>query len=133
MNKFTTLLCVFACAALIGCMNQRTSGVMVEKGRLFIEDPAFAANIEVVRDACVKTSEGFLHAQVTLKNTNSDDFRCQYRFEWRDKNGMMQSHQPTLWQPLVLHGQEVRDLDAVSIVQNTADFRLTIRREDWHR
>ena len=132
MKKLIVLLSVFACAAISGCMWPRTSGVMVEKGRFFIEDPAFAANIEVVRDACEKTSEGFLHAQVTLKNTNRDDYRCQYRFEWRGENGMMQTHQPSPWRPLVLHGREVKDLDAVSLLQDTADFRLTLRREDWH-
>ena len=119
---------VFA-VTLLGCLTSRTSGVMVERGRLFVEDPAFAANIEVIRDACGKTNEGFLHAQVTLKNTNRDDFRCQYRFEWRDANGMIQTHQSSLWYPLLLHGREVKDLDAVSLQQNAADFRLAIRRE----
>ena len=123
---FLSAVCV---VSLSGCLSSRTSGMMVERGRLFIEDPAFAANIEVVRDACGKTNDGFLHAQVTLKNTNRDDFRCQYRFEWRDANGMIQTHQSSLWCPLLLHGREVKDLDAVSLQQNAADFRLALRRE----
>ena len=129
-RRVIVFLSAVCAAALSGCYTPRTSGVMVEKGRLFIEDPAFAVNIDLVRDACETTNEGFLHAQVTLKNTNREDYRCQYRFEWRDKNGMMQSHQPTPWRPLVLHGREIKDLDAVSLLQNTADFRLTLRRED---
>ena len=116
--------------AMLGCVGQRTSGVMLEKGRLYIEDPAFAANVELIRDARESTPEGFLHAQATIKNANRDDFRCQYRFEWRGKNGMMQAQVPTPWRPIVLHGREIVDLDAVSPVQGTEDFRLVVRRLD---
>jgi len=130
MKKLIVLFSVFACAAISGCMEPRTSGVMVEKGRLFIEDPAFAANIELVQDACETTSEGFLHAQVTLKNTNRDDFHCQYRFEWRGENGMMQTHATTPWRPFVLHGRTTDEIDATSPLPGTADFRLKIRRAD---
>ena len=122
---------ILSCLALLsGCLSQDTSGVWVEKGRLHIEDPAFATNIEVAGDARERTGEGFLHAQVSVKNNNRDDFRCQYRFEWRGENGMVQKHAPTPWRPLVLHGREVVDVDAVSPIQGTADFRLKLRRVD---
>ena len=128
MNAKSRMLAIAFLAMLAGCVMPRTSGVWVEKGRLNIEDPAFAANIELVRDARERTAEGFLHAQVTLQNSNREDFDCQYCFEWLSENGMIQKHQPSPWRPMVLHGREVKELDEVSILQGSADFRLKIRR-----
>ena len=128
MNTTFKVLAIASLALLSGCFWARTSGVWVESGRINIEDPAFAANIEVVRDVRERTPEGFLHAQVTLQNSNLEDYHCQYRFEWRDENGMIQTLQPSPWRPLVMHGREVVDLDAVSVLQDSADFRLSIRR-----
>lgn len=129
--KTSSMIALLSFATLVGCVApNRTSGVWIEKGRISIEDPAFAANIQILKDIREKTPEGFLHAQVTLQNSNRDDFDCQYRFEWRAENGMIQKHQPSPWQPFTLHGREVKELDAVSLLQESADFRLSIRRTD---
>lgn len=112
------------------CSLPKTSGVMVEKGRLHIEDRVFARNLEIDRDMRERTPEGFLRAQVVIKNTNRYDYKCQYRFEWRDKNGMIQKHATTPWRPIVLHGRETVEVDAVSPLQGSEDFRLKIRRAD---
>ena len=128
MNMTLKVIAVVSLALLSGCFMSRTSGVWVEKDRINIEDPAFAANIEVVRYVREKTPEGFLHAQVTVKNTNRTDYECQYRFEWIRANGMTQAHVETPWHPKLLHGREVIELDAVSPVQGSEDFRLKIRR-----
>lgn len=130
MNMTSKIVAIASLAMFAGCAVPRTSGVWVEKGRLNIEDPAFAANIEIVRDIRERTPEGFLHAQVMLQNTNRKDFDCQYCFEWRAENGMIQKHQPSPWRPLVMHGREMKELEAVSLLQDTADFRLKIRRQD---
>ena len=120
---------VLSLAALVGCaISEKTSGVWVEKGRLNIEDPAFAANIEIVKDIREKTPEGFLHVQVAVQNTNRTDYECLYRFEWIRANGMTQTHAETPWRPKLLHGREKTELEAVSPVLGTEDFRLSIRR-----
>ena len=128
MNKIFVCALLLMLSVLAGCSFPNTSGVMVEKGRISIEDPAFAANIEVVRDIREKTTEGFLHAQVTVKNTNRTDYECQYRFEWIRGNGMKQTHAETPWRPILLHGRETAEMSAVSPLQGTEDFRLAIRR-----
>lgn len=128
MGKHMILSAALAVLSLAGCSFARTSGVMVEKGRIYIEDPAFAANIEVVQDMREVMPDGFLHAQVTLKNANRTDYECQYRFEWRDKSGMMQKHAPAPWRPLFLHGRTTETVDAVCPLANADDFRLFIRR-----
>lgn len=130
MKKFSLVLLVLAYWSIVGCLQPRTSGVVVENGRLFIEDPAFAANIDLIKDACEKTSEGFLHAQVTLKNNNRSDYKIQYQFEWRGANGIMQKHAVTPWRPLVLLGRMSDEIFATSPLQDTVDFRLKIRRAD---
>ena len=117
--------------ALAGCLSPKTSGVWVEKGRLYIEDAAFALNLNLVKDAMERTPEGFLHVQVTVQNANQQDYRCQYRFEWKTKEGLVQTHAKTPWRPIVLHGRDVVPLEAVSPLQGTDDFRLAIRRADW--
>ena len=118
MSKIFSLAAVAVLAALCGCVSPRTSGVVVEKGRIVFEDPAFAANIEVLQDVRERTQEGFLHAQVALKNTNRIDYECQYRFEWRGANGMMQKHAPTPWRPILLHGREPTELFSGKIPGN---------------
>jgi len=119
---------VTAFLALAGCLSPKTSGVWVEKGHLYIEDAAFALNLNLVQDAMERTPEGFLHVQVTVQNTNQQDYPCQYRFEWKTKQGMVQTHASTPWRPVVFHGRDVVPLEAVSPLQGTDDFRLSIRR-----
>lgn len=112
-----------------GCFTQKTSGVMVQNGKIIVEDSVFAKNIKIIKDVKEKTSNGFLHVQVSVQNTNRTDFECQYRFEWIRTNGMVQKHAPMLWRPIVFHGREVVELDAVSPIKNTEDFRLLIRKK----
>lgn len=121
---------VIGLSLFMGCSSPRTSGMMVEKGRVSIEDLVFASNIEVIQDTRERTPEGFLHAQVRVKNLNRTDYRCQYRFEWIRKNGLIQTHAKTFWEPKVLHGREVGEMRAVCTVKDADDFRLKIRRED---
>ncbi len=130
MHKVFVAVSVLALSAVAGCAFRNTSGVMVEKGRIDIEDPAFATNVEVVRDVMERNRRGFLHAQVVLKNTNRSDYRCQYRMEWRDRNGMIQKHQASPWTNLEMRGREEVEIDEVSTLDDSADFRLKIRRAD---
>ena len=102
----------------------------VASGNKYIEDAAFATNIDIVQDSMERTPEGFLHVQVTVRNSNQHDYRCQYRFEWKTEQGMVQTHAHMPWRPAVLHGRDVTPLEAVSPLQGTADFRLSIRRAD---
>ena len=126
--KISKIAVVTAFLAFAGCLSPKTSGVWVEKGHLYIEDAAFALNLNMVQDAMERTPEGFLHVQVTVQNTNQQDYPCQYRFEWKTKQGMVQTHASTPWRPVVFHGRDVVPLEAVSPLQGTDDFRLSIRR-----
>ncbi len=133
MKRFVVAVlgCALAVAAGSGCLRGRmTSGVTAEGRRLLVEDPSFALNLELVRDARTRTKEGFLHAQATVKNTNRHDYSCQYQFVWFDGAGMAMKHARTPGRPLELHVRETKDLDAVATIEGVEDFRLKIRRAD---
>ena len=59
--KISKIAVVTAFLAFAGCLSPKTSGVWVEKGHLYIEDAAFALNLNLVQDAMERTPEGFLH------------------------------------------------------------------------
>ena len=128
--KILSIACVVATCLVSGCLSPKTSGVAVEKGRLLIHDPSFALNLEMVQDARERTPEGFLHVQATVRNTNQVDFRCQYRFEWKTVQGLVQTHAMTPWRTVVMHGRDETVFEATSTVQGAEDFRLAVRREN---
>ena len=60
--KISKIAVAVAVLSLAGCLSPKTSGVWVEKGHLYIEDAAFALNLNMVQDAMERTPEGFLRA-----------------------------------------------------------------------
>ena len=127
--KMNKAACV-AAALLATCgwgWGQRTAGIAVERGVLEVADRGFAECLEVVQDQTVVLDGGFLKAQVTLRNTGGRDEEWQYRFTWKDRDGMTLKGAETLWTALPLHGAEETVLEAVCPVPGAADFRLTVR------
>ncbi len=124
----TRLLPVLLAAALCaGCLSSSTAGVSAERGRLSVEDPAFASRIELVQDQTVVLDGGFLKAQVTIRHRERHDATVQYRFTWKDKDGLTLKSAATVWTPLLLHGREEAVIEAVCPVPGAADFRLALR------
>ena len=129
--KLVAGLMGLALVVVLGCAS--TAGIWVDKDNekiLHVEDPAFAANVKVIRLFHEKTQKGFLHAQVEVENTNLADYKCQYRFEWLRENGMTQSHAEMPWRPILLHGRTPTRLEAVCPVKGAEKFRIFIRREN---
>lgn len=124
------LVLTFLASALIfaaGCLSSTSAGFSAEKGVLRVEDRRFASHIEVVQDQTTIGDNGFLKAQVTLRNTEKRDFDCQYRFVWKDKDGLTLKGAETLWTPLMLHGREEAVLHGICPVPHAADYRLVLR------
>ena len=122
--RFAAIAALAFCA---GCLGPRTAGISAEQGRLEVEDRAFASRLELLQDQTVLTDQGFLKAQVTLKNMQKRTARAQYRFTWKDRNGMTLKRAETLWTPLELHGREEAVIEAICPVPGAADFRLVVR------
>ena len=119
-----------ACVFSGGCLSPKTSGLLVEKGRLTIGNASFGLGIDISQDASRLTDDGFLHVQVELKNNDERDYSFQYRFVWMDKDGLEMKHALSPWRQVVLHGRELATIEAVSTVKGAADFRLYMRQND---
>ena len=127
MKQFSIVLLGVVMSVCYGCITPRTDGISVEKGRLQIDNVPLSLNLEMDQDAMYKTPEGFLRVQVTLQNKNREDFDCQYRFVWKDKNGLTLTHAQSSWKPLVLYGKQKTVVEGVSPISAAADFKLVIR------
>lgn len=123
IGLFMGLISMFAC----GCLSPRTDGMAVEKGKLLVDNVPFSLNLDMIQDAMHKTPEGFLRVQVTLRNENRQDFDCQYRFIWKDKDALTLTHAKTVWKPLTMYGQQETVLEGISPVVGAEDFRLVVR------
>ena len=130
----TILLSIVCCCALCtgGCLSRKSAGVAAERGILQVEDRTFATRLDVVQDQTVLLDGGFLKAQVTLKNTGRRDATFQYRYLWKDRDGMTLKRAETLWTPLELHGREEAVVEGICPVPGSADFRLVIRPVKGH-
>ncbi len=124
MKRFLPVLLLSLCA---GCLAPATDGVSVDQGRLTVESPSFASRIELVQSQTKRIEGGFLKVQATLRNRERRDSDCQYRFAWKDSDGMTIKSAETVWKPLPLHGREEAVLEAVCPVPGAADFRLVVR------
>ena len=127
IRQFPLLQIIFPFLLIAGCMSSQTAGISAEKGVLQVEDRAFASHLKVLQDQTTVIDGGFLKAQVTLCNTDRRNFDCQYRFIWKDKDGLTLKGAETLWTPLVLHGREETVVLGISPVPRAADFRIVIR------
>ncbi len=116
-----------AAALSVGCLSPKTAGISAEKGILKIEDRGLASHVELVQDQTKVIDGGFLKAQVTIRNTDKRDFECQYRFSWKDKDGLTLKGAETLWMALPLYGREESVIQGISPVPGAADYRLVIR------
>ena len=132
MKSVVWLLAACGLTFCAGCLGPNTAGLSVERGRLVVEDRAFASRVELVQDQTVMLDGGFLKAQVTLRNTRKRNERFQYRFTWKDRNGMTLKRAETLWTVLPLHGREEAVLEAICPVPKAVDFRLVVRPVESH-
>ena len=127
VRQFSILLISSSILLFAGCMSSQTAGISAEKGVLRVEDRAFASHLEVVQDQTTVIDGGFLKAQVTVRNTDKRNFDCQYRFVWKDKDGLTLKGADTLWTPLMLHGREETVIQGICPVPRATDYRLVLR------
>ena len=132
MKQMVEMLMASGFLTVVGCLGPNPSGMSAERGRLRVENRAFASRVELLQDQTVLTDSGFLKAQVTVRNTLKQDARAQYRFTWKDRNGMTLKNAETQWMPLMMHGREETVIEAICPVPKAADFRLVLRPAENH-
>lgn len=114
--------------ALAGCMAVKdTSGIVVEKGRLVVHNARFASHFEMQYQLRRDTPANLLHVQAFVQNADDTDFAFQYRFEWKDADGMMLRETNPSWKTATIHGKDTIALEAVGESPSAADFRLVVK------
>ena len=126
MNK-VFIFCFPAFILASGCLSSVTSGISAEGGRVSIENVEFASRVQLVEDRTVFIGGGFLKAQVTLRNNEKRDVAAQYKFIWKDRDGLTMKSAENAWSHFTMHGREETVIDAVCPVPGATDFRFVLR------
>lgn len=126
MKKLAKIALLFVAASFSGCAT-RTDGMVIEKGRLVVYNQRFASHLEMKYQLRRQTTTNFIHVQAFLQNADTTDFTFQYRFEWKDADGMMLRETNPSWKVATIHGRDTVALEGVSENPDAADFRLVVK------
>lgn len=115
-------------SAMAGCMAVKdTSGIVVEKGRLVVHNERFATHLGMQYQLRRETPTNLLHVQAFVQNADETDLTFQYRFEWKDEDGMILRETNPSWKIATIHGKDTLALEAVGESPCAADFRLVVK------
>lgn len=115
-------------SALAGCQSvKNTSGIVVEKGRLVVHNERFATHLEMQYQLRRETPTNLVHVQAFVQNADETDITFQYRFEWKDEDGMILRETNPSWKIATVHGKDTVALEAVGESPYAADFRLIVK------
>ena len=129
-NHFQTLFAaVLLSVCSAGCLAPRTAGVDIQNGELRVADAAFLSRLVLVKEATQRTPEGFLRVCVSVENSGTRTYPCQYRFVWLDADGLEIDSAKSQWTPVFLLGRQKLDLQRTSPTIDAAGYRLEIRRQ----
>ena len=143
-----TLVCASALVALAviasGCKMTKicdsTGGMEVaqtegELARTNVDDPCFREWLTVESAVATRTANGFLTAQVELRNVHKDvedngredDFDAQYQIRWLDAKGLTVQPDAATWRRVTWHGGESRPLTATAPDASAVRYVLRLR------
>lgn len=112
-----------------GCLGPRTSGVDIQNGVLRVTDAAFHSRLVLVKEATLRTPEGFLKVSVSIENSSTRTYPCQYRFVWLNADDLETDAAKSQWTPVSLLGRQKLDLQRTSPTVDAAGYRLELRRQ----
>lgn len=143
-----TLVCASALVALAviasGCKITKicdsTGGMEVAqtedcKAEVHADDPCFREWLDVESAIAVRTADGFLTAQVELRNIykdvdddgREDDFDAQCQVEWFDANGIALHPGQGSWHRMTWHGGQSLPIKAVAPALEAVRYVLRLR------
>ena len=122
------------CVATTGChTTTSTAGIEVsvpENGAMSVrvDDATFARKFSVEGAETRRGDDGFIVANVFVRNTKGDDAYMQYKFYFYDADGF--AVQPALrpWEQAVIHGGELYPISATGPEPRVVKFVLRMRR-----
>lgn len=106
-----------------------------ELARTNIDDPCFREWLTVESAVATRTANGFLTAQVELRNVHKDldddgredDFDAQYQIRWLDAKGLTVQPDATTWRRVTWHGGETHPLMATAPDVSAVRYILWLR------
>lgn len=145
MKIYVGCFALFAMAAIIGgCKMTKicssTGGMEVaqtegELARTNVDDPCFREWLTVESAIAVRAMNGFLTAQVELRNVHrdldddgrEDDFDAQYQILWFDEKGLAVQPDTAAWRRVTWHGGEARPLTDTAPDVSAVRYVLRLR------
>lgn len=86
------------------------------------------SNIEI-SGLRVKERGSLMALQIELTNTSRDNQTAYYRLKWLDESGF-QVWDDEAWKPVLLHGKQKHNLQAVAPTTQARDFRIQFNEKD---
>lgn len=105
------------------------------KAEVSADDPCFREWLTVESAVAARTANGFLTAQVELRNVHrdldddgrEDDFDAQYQILWFDAKGLAVLPDTAAWRRAAWHGGQVVPLSATATDTSAARYVLRLR------
>lgn len=106
-----------------------------ELARTNVDDPCFREWLTVESAVAARTANGFLTAQVELRNVHrdldddgrEDDFDAQYQLLWFDEKGLAVFTDTAAWRRVTWHGGESLLLSATAPDASVVRYVLRLR------
>ena len=106
-----------------------------ETARTNVDDPCFREWLTVESAVATRTADGFLTAQVELRNIHrdldddgrEDDLGAQYQILWFDAKGLSVQPDATTWRRVIWHGGQAVSLSATAPDASAARYVLRLR------
>lgn len=111
------------------CRTPPSAGLMVEsypKNKITVNSRIVGGWLEVTEVVAAKRND-LLQAQVTALNTTRSDCQFEYRFEWRDKNGMDIPTGMTVFVPVSIAAREKKAMQALAPTKEAEDYVFVVR------
>jgi len=94
---------------------------------VIINNKKLARGIQIV-DLRPDFAGNVLRASVSVVNKYSRTLNFQYKFSWFDENGHEIDPDSDAWTPVVLYGNESKELQGVAPNPSTKEFKIKIRK-----
>lgn len=114
--------------ALTSCRTP-SSGITLESypsNKITINSRMVGARLHVAEYAARKRGD-LLQVQISVRNPTRTDCQFEYRFEWKDADGVAVATPMSVWTPFSISSKETKLLQAVAPAKEAVDFVFIVR------
>ncbi len=147
MNAFMSTVLLLIVIALGGCAGSASRWSASEPGATAgleatgkpAADPALAKHLVIHNESLAgdviitnmqsRTTGGLLEVAVALTNLTTGDLRLQYQFSWFDATDFAVEQGTRAWVPLVLHGSQSANVQAVAPNATVTTYKVNVREQ----